>query len=300
MTDQSITGFLNVLKPRGLSSHDVVQRVRRISNARVGHTGTLDPAATGVLILAVGPATRLCQYILDHDKTYRAEFTFGVTTDTLDAEGTVTDQLPCSHITEHDVQNALAQLVGEIQMVPPAHSAVHINGRRAYELAREGIAVDVPVRTVTIHHIQLIDFQPGLQPVADIDVHCSTGTYIRSLAAMVGDILECPAYMSALTRTTVGEHSINRAITLDDLARDGVGPYLISPAAALSALPHQTVTDNEAAMLRAGQRIPPRACYTIGQLIRLLTAEGQLVAVGEYRTDADDAYIQPRRVLPPR
>lgn len=298
MPDSTVIGFLNVLKPAGLSSHDVVQRVRRICKARAGHTGTLDPAATGVLIVAVGPATRLCQYILNHDKSYRAEFTFGITTDTLDVEGNVTDQRACPQITEQHVRHALSQLTGEIQMVPPAHSAIHINGRRAYELAREGIPVDVPVRTVTIHDMQLREFSTGEHPVVTVDVHCTTGTYIRSLAAMVGDILDCPAYMSALTRTAVGLHSVDNAISLDILERDGVGLHLISPAAALSALPRQIVTDDETALLRSGRRVPPHTPCAAGEVVCMVTAENHLVAIAECLTDAGEPLLQPRRVLP--
>jgi len=293
------SGFLNVLKPPGLTSHDVVLDVRKLcGGTKVGHTGTLDPAAAGVLLVAIGPGTRLSQYLETLAKSYRAVFTFGITTDSADAEGTVTRREPATAVTEEAVTAALAELTGEISMVPPAYSAVHVGGRRAYELARKGHEVVVPARTVHVSQLELIEFAGGEFPHAVVDIECSKGTYVRSLAAMTGERLGCGAYLSGLVRTAIGPHRIEAAATIAELARDGVLAHLISPSEALAHLPAVSLENAEVKGVRHGRQIPARGRGVMGEMTRLVDARGHLVAVAECVDDAADSVLQPRTVLP--
>jgi tRNA pseudouridine55 synthase len=205
-------GLLILHKPSGLTSHDVVNRVRRVTGLRrVGHAGTLDPLATGVLVICLGQATRISEYLLGHAKTYRATIRLGIETDTYDVDGQVT----ATHSVEVDdakLRAALDQFIGDIQQIPPMHSALKQQGRKLYELARAGIEVDRPARSVTIHSIELIDFRP---PDITIEVHCSAGTYIRSLAHDLGEQLGCGAHLIALERRAAGPFTLSDAIELD-------------------------------------------------------------------------------------
>lgn len=206
-------GFLNVMKPPGMTSHDVVARVRRLTRVkRSGHGGTLDPLAEGVLPMALGQACRLIDY-LPSDKTYYAEILFGKTTATDDLEGEVLSEKEASHITETDVRAAIEQFRGEIKQHPPVYSAIRIDGQRLYDLARQGKAPDkAPERTVTVHTFELISFQ---SPVASVRVHCSKGTYIRSLARDLGEVLGTGACLSKLVREKAGRMDIGDSLTLD-------------------------------------------------------------------------------------
>ncbi len=293
------SGFLNVLKPPGLTSHDVVSDVRKLcGGAKAGHAGTLDPAAAGVLLVAVGPATRLSQYVETLTKSYRAVFTFGITTDSADAEGVVTRREPAAAVTAEAVTAVLAELTGEISIVPPAYSAVHIDGKRAYELARKGHEVVVAARTVRVSQLELIEFSEGEFPDAVVDVECSKGTYVRSLAVMAGEQLGCGAYLSGLVRTAVGPHRLEAAATIAELARDGVAAHLMSPSEALAHLPAVSLEDAEVAAVRHGRQIPACGRNITARITRLVDATGRLVAVAEYVNDAADAALRPRTVLP--
>ncbi len=298
-------GFLNVVKPPALTSHDLVQQVRSLAAAKVGHTGTLDPAAAGVMVLTVGAATKLSQYVLDLHKSYRAEVTLGITTDSHDAEGTVTHSAPASGLTVQAIQEALAELTGEIAMVPPAYSAAHIGGKRAYELAREGKAVALQPRPVAVYQLRLVEFRDGDFPQVMVDIDCSKGTYVRSLAAMLGQRLRCGAYLSALVRTAVGQHRLDDAVTLPQLADDGLAAYLISAVEGLTHLPAVTLGQQQVAAARHGNRISGLACdvaeaHSPGAFVRLLVASGELIAVAEAVRDDRGAHLQPRTVLPDR
>lgn len=216
----TIDGLLILDKPRGLTSHEVVARVRHAIKLRpVGHTGTLDPMATGVLVVCVGQATRISEYLLAHDKTYRATIRLGIETDTYDADG----QISAAHavnVDEAAARRALTKFIGDIRQVPPMHSAIKREGQKLYELARAGIEVERPARPVTIHAIDLLDWQ---SPDLTIDVKCSAGTYIRSIAHDLGQELGTGAHLIALRRTASGPFTVDEAITLDSfeaLVRD--------------------------------------------------------------------------------
>jgi tRNA pseudouridine55 synthase len=204
-------GLLLIDKPRGITSHDVVQRVRRALQTRqVGHAGTLDPLATGLLVVCVGRATRLSEYLLGHDKRYRATIRLGTETDTYDADGRVTATQPVK-VKRSDIDRALGRFVGAIEQVPPMHSAIKVGGEKLYDLARAGREVERPARAITIYAIEVIDFAA---PDVIIDVQCSAGTYIRSLAHDLGAALGTGAHVAALRRTAAGPFGLDQAIGL--------------------------------------------------------------------------------------
>ena len=210
-----MNGIFNIDKPAGWTSHDVVARVRRLAGQkRVGHAGTLDPIATGVLPVVLGTATRLVEYLADADKAYRATVVLGATTDTYDREGTLTPSANTSMPSLQEVETALQQFRGEIEQLPPMHSAIKIGGKKLYELARQGIEVERQPRKVTISNLVLEEYKP---PTLQIFVECSKGTYIRSLAHDLGTALGRGAYLEALIRTRHGPFTLEGATTLEGL-----------------------------------------------------------------------------------
>ena len=274
----SPTGLLVIDKPGGITSHDVVQRVRRALHIKqVGHTGTLDPMATGVLVICVGVATRVSEYLLGHDKAYRATIRLGVETDTYDAIGQVVATQPVD-LQRAGIEAALAQFVGAIQQVPPMHSALKRDGQKLYELARAGIEVERAPRPVIMHAIDLIDYQA---PDVTIDVRCSAGTYIRSLAHDLGAALGTGAHLIGLRRTVVGPFRLDQAIGLAEFeaaARDGeaIG-YLRSIDEALYDWPRVTVNAAQRQRAVTGGRI--EALDLIGTRCRAYDEGGELIAL---------------------
>ncbi len=253
-------GFLNVYKPPGPSSHDVVSAVRRRlpRPVKVGHCGTLDPFAEGVLVLCVGAATRLAEYVQRQPKRYLAEVALGASSTTDDPTGAITRFSPGrapapAPPAEEQVRAALAQFVGEVRQRPPAHSAVHVDGQRAYRLARRGQEVEVPERTVTVHAIDLIRYE---YPLLEIDVRCGGGTYIRAIARDLGAALGSAAYCSRLVRTEVGVFRAEGAVRPDDL---DPARHLLPPLLAMGGLPRASLSDADCARLRMGQcvRVSP-------------------------------------------
>ncbi|HVK05715.1 MAG TPA: tRNA pseudouridine(55) synthase TruB [Armatimonadaceae bacterium] len=253
-------GLLNIDKPAGMTSHDVVARVRRaLKTKRAGHAGTLDPDATGVLVVAVGQATRLLPHLPLEPKEYVARAAFGVATHTEDASGTVTAEADASGLTEDALRAALPGFVGEIPQVPPMVSAVHHQGRRLYELAREGVTVEREARTVTVHAIEMTDFAPGAVAEATLRVVCGGGTYIRTLCADVAAALGLPGHMKSLVREAVGPFRRADALPLDALESEGAARIVPMERALPSALPTRAVDDAEAGRIHQGQGIPAEA-----------------------------------------
>lgn len=236
-------GFLNIHKAAGMTSHDVVARVRRLvgRKIKVGHAGTLDPAATGVLPVAIGQATRLIEYLADARKGYRATVALGITTSTDDAEG---DPLTCQPIPPLDgvaLEAALAPLRGTIQQVPPMYAALHHNGQRLYDLARAGQVIERAPRPVTIYQLDLLGWEPQTGQLT-LDIACSKGTYIRALARDLGVALGCGAHLAALQRTFVGDFGLATAVPLDVLqAAESPRPYLLAPDVAVADWPALTL-----------------------------------------------------------
>lgn len=271
-------GLLNVLKPPGMSSHDVVGAVRRlVGTRRVGHGGTLDPAAAGVMAVAVGKATRLLGYLRD-DKAYRAEVVFGLATDTVDAEGVVVATADAAGLTPEALERAMASFRGTITQRPPMTSAVHVDGKRLYELARAGVTLEaerIPTREVTIRELALVDFVAGSRARARLDVTCSAGTYIRSLAVDLGAALGLPACLGFLLRTAAGDCGLSAARTLEELAEDG--PRYLPLETWLGHLPVQALDEVGVGEIRHGRRVA--LGIAPAPTIRLHGPDGALVAL---------------------
>lgn len=292
----TLHGLLLVDKPRGPSSHDVVARVRRISGeARIGHTGTLDPLASGLLVLCLGRATRLSEYLLGHDKRYLAQVQLGQSTTTYDAEGPITLERPVL-ATHADVAAALQTFLGTIRQAPPAYSAVKVGGQPAYKLARSGRPADLAARPVTIHTIELIEY---VSPRATILVHCSAGTYIRSLAHDLGQLLGCGAHLADLQRTAAGPFLLSDAHTVEHLDREftaGAGAQLLQPAdAGLQMWPKLDLDSAAAARVMHGQTVAAEAVHGVA---RAYNPAGSLIAIME--ADAAGTHWVPRKVLAPQ
>lgn len=279
---EPIDGVLLLDKPAGITSFTAVNRARRALNAqKAGHTGTLDPMATGLLQVCFGRATRLVQFLTGLDKRYLATVQLGVQTDTYDAEGQVVSTADASDVTQGDVEAALDPFRGTITQRPPAHSAIKVDGERLYEKARRGEQVEVPTRTITIHALTLTGFRPGQ---VDLAVHCSKGTYIRSLAHDLGQALGVGGHLIALRRTAIGAASVDGAVTLDAL-ESGATPELASLAEATAAMPTLTLTPDQMDAVRHGRAI---AADHTAPLARALDADGGLLAIlrregAEYR-----------------
>ncbi|MEU4675907.1 tRNA pseudouridine(55) synthase TruB [Micromonospora sp. NPDC023737] len=257
----SADGLIVVDKSGGMTSHDVVARIRRLARTRrVGHGGTLDPMATGVLVIGVGRATRLLTYVIGAGKSYTATIRLGQATVTDDAEGEVVRTVPAGQVTDEAVRDALAALTGEIDQVPSAVSAIKINGQRAYKRVREGETVELPARRVTVSRLELLAVrrdQPDVVDV-DVDVTCSSGTYIRAIARDAGLALGVGGHLTALRRTAVGSFSLTEAATLDELEQRAPDVVNLPLAAAADRFfPRRDATAAEAAVLSHGGPLEP-------------------------------------------
>jgi tRNA pseudouridine55 synthase len=268
-------------KPAGWTSHDVVGRCRRLyGQRRVGHSGTLDPGATGVLLVGLGRATRLLRYLTELPKTYTAEVVLGVATSTLDDEGTETGRWDLSHVTADEVRAAAARLTGPIEQVPPMVSAVHVGGRRLHELAREGIEVERQPRPVTVHRF---DVAPTADPtVWEAAVTCSSGTYVRVLAADLGALLGGGAHLRRLRRTGIGPFTLDRSRTLEDLALDPAAAVL-TPVEALAGRPTVEVDRETAVLVSHGRPLAPGVLGATGAGPWAVVGDGVLLGVYEDR-----------------
>ena len=288
-------GFINVLKPTGLSSHDVIDIVRRIfKQKRVGHAGTLDPAAAGILPVALGRAARLVEYMEGADKSYRAEIAFGYATDTGDVYGEVIESVPHPTLpTEEEMRAVLARFVGEIQQRPPAYSAIKISGQRAYDLARQGAEVEIEARTVTIHRLELVHVDAVRRRIL-IDVDCAKGTYIRSLCTDIGTALGLPATMHFLLRTRVGGFVLADSYTLEELA-EVRETALCAPDTALD-LPVYELAPQRVKAFYSGLSTSERRMELAEGCYRVY-AEGVFLGIGRY--DAASREMYPAKAFPP-
>jgi tRNA pseudouridine55 synthase len=280
-------GVLVVDKPAGPTSHDVVQRVRRAAGQhRVGHTGTLDPAATGVLVCCLGRAAKLVRFLQAGEKTYAARMVLGVTTDTLDAEGEVVERRDAAHVDERMLCEALTRFQGTIRQVPPMVSAIKVDGRRRHEAARAGEEVEREARTVTVRDLVLEAFEPGEHPQATFLVTCSKGTYVRSLAHDIGQDLGVGGSLRSLRRVANGPFTEREAHDLDEIAAAGeegrLSSLTLSPTEAVRrALPWVEIDDGDTARrLAQGGRMPaqgfdgPYAVLHDGLLLGVYVDEG--------------------------
>lgn len=253
----TLAGFLNLDKPFGWTSHDCVAKVRKLLRLkRVGHAGTLDPAATGVLPIALGRATRLLQY-LPGDKAYKATVRFGVRTATDDLQGEVIEQQVVVGLTLDDVRALLPNFLGKIEQVPPAYSAIQVDGKRLYDLARRGESVDVPVRTVEVFAIDILDWRDGDFPELDVSIACGSGTYIRAIARDLGGMLNVGGTLAALQRTHSSGFNLENSLTIAELEAQlqaGVFQPIVSDAP-LEYLDRITLKSEDARKWCQGQRI---------------------------------------------
>lgn len=278
---RTLTGILVIDKPAGWTAHDVVARVRRlVGERRVGHAGTLDPAAVGVLPVCVGEATKVVEYLSGHGKTYLAAVLFGTVTDTDDLDGWVIEEHDVSDISREMVTVQLPHFVGEIEQVPPAYSAVHIGGQRAYALARAGKQVDVPSRRVTVQRLALVAWSP---PVAWLVVDCGAGTYVRSLARDLGAALGCGATLAHLVRLRSGPFRLCEAWSLDELAAvpdlRAAWPWVaVHPDAALADWPALLLDDAAALAWTQGKVIADDA--TADTFTRAYDGDGNWRGIG--------------------
>jgi len=274
-----IGGLLNIIKPPGMTSHDVVSFIRRTySLKRVGHAGTLDPAAAGVLPVALGPATRMLEYMTDCDKSYRVELTIGYETDTGDDTGTITKSMDCIMPAQSKIIEVLASFLGTIEQVPPMYSAIKVQGKKLYELARAGITIERKARTITIHKINLLKID---QRKFLFDVTCSKGTYIRSLCTDIGEKINCPVVMSFLVRTRVGSFSLDQAFTLEEIEENAEGA-LLPVDNALDYMPKVVLSKETASAFKHGQNISMSTDEGYDQaLLRIYDHQNLFIGIGQ-------------------
>jgi len=293
----TLDGILLIDKEPGWTSHDVVAKARSITGQRrIGHTGTLDPMATGLLVLCLGKATRLVEYMVSHDKRYEGEIALGIATSTDDADGDVISRNPPPELDDATLHGLERRFGGEIAQRPPAFSAVKIRGQRAYAAARKGSPLDIPERHVVVHKLTLDRARPG---VLSLRIHCGPGTYVRSIARDIGVALGCGAHLSSLRRLAGGSFSVENACTLGLLARI-VGEGLL--AEALRA-PDDGVAGREAAIVNAenGARLRHGVVARCHDRVtrpasaaRIFTTEGEFVAMAEV---VSDGQIRPLKVF---
>ena len=279
-------------KPAGLSSHGCVSRVRRAYGLkRVGHGGTLDPAVTGVLPIALGPATRLLPY-LSGEKAYRGRIQLGLSTDSDDLEGTPLQQRPWPDLASADLERALERFRGPIAQRPPAVSAVHVNGQRAYKLARQGEHLNLPPRPVTIHRLELVAWDPALGQL-ELLVRCSAGTYIRSLARDLGELLGCGGCLASLRRTEALGFDLEQSVPLEALDQT-TPPALVSPLQALAHLPQHQLGHGDLPGWRCGRSQPGGQGLALDTAVVVVGPDGNLAGMARLQSEGQ---LQPRLVL---
>ncbi|MBI2799395.1 MAG: tRNA pseudouridine(55) synthase TruB [Gammaproteobacteria bacterium] len=294
---RAVNGILLLDKPIGLSSNQALQKVRRaFQAAKAGHTGTLDVAASGLLPICFGAATKVCSFLLDADKRYRAEIRFGQTTTTGDREGDVIATAPAVPSTAEEVEAALRGFHGEIQQTPPMYSALKHRGQPLYKLARQGIEIERAARTVQIHHLELLHYTAGL---AVIDVSCSKGTYIRTLAVALGEVLGCGAHLAGLHRLATGPFNVTAAhpLSLFTTTNYELGDYdalLLAPDQALSGYSEVTIDAAGVQRVAHGQAIHVAAQVREPLVVRIYGPAKQFIGMGVL---ASDGTLTPKRLM---
>ncbi|MBW4595819.1 MAG: tRNA pseudouridine(55) synthase TruB [Brasilonema angustatum HA4187-MV1] len=296
-------GFLNLNKSFGWTSHDCVAKTRKFLRLkRVGHAGTLDPAATGVLPIALGKATRLLQY-LPGEKAYKATIRLGVRTTTDDLQGEVITSQPCTGLSLEAVKSALQQFVGKIEQIPPIYSAIQVQGKRLYDLARKGEDVEVPARIVEVFKIEILDWREEEFPELDVAIACGGGTYIRAIARDLGTILQTGGTLAALTRTQSSGFHLANSITLTDLeAQLQAGTFQpLAPDAPLQHLPFITLPPTSAQKWCQGQRIPItfNVLENLLELLRVYHEDGHFLGIGKLVNSEKDKLLIPEMVFEP-
>ena len=302
---RSVNGIFLLDKPQGLSSNQALQRVKNIFDAnKAGHTGALDPLATGVLPICLGEATKFSQFLLDSDKHYLSTFTLGVSTETGDSEGAVLAEQDASAITEQQIEAAIAGFRGDIKQIPSMYSALKHNGQPLYKLARQGIEIEREARDISVYNYQILAYRPGPQAQLDVQVHVSKGTYVRSLAEDLGVALGCGAHVSALRRNIAGPFSDSELITLPELQAmaenadpsdlDQLLKPMDIPVADRMAV---ELSATVAAYFQLGQPVMSTQAFREGQegdIVRVFREGGAFLGVA---TVTDDGKIAPKRLV---
>ncbi|MBS3942967.1 MAG: tRNA pseudouridine(55) synthase TruB [Dethiobacter sp.] len=301
-------GFINLNKPSGLTSHGCVDQVRKqFPGVKVGHAGTLDPAATGVLPICLGRATRLVEFLMESNKGYRAGVQLGVATDTEDAQGKVLEKHPVPDLDQAMLKSVLQDLTGEQEQTPPAYSAVKYHGRPLYYWARKGISIPGKARTIKIYSLHMLQFNPCGQPHLLLDVVCSKGTYIRTLAAEIGRRIGCGACLWNLERYFVGAFSLDHALTLQDLqtaaGQGNLKSLLIPMDKTLQHLPALTLDQAAERLLKQGRALDYQQLTTeaapepTGTPIRIYGSEGRFLGLAQWVSDGETIFLKTVKYL---
>ena len=302
---RSVNGLFLLDKPFGLSSNHALQRVRRLFDAnKAGHTGSLDPLATGVLPICLGEATKFSQFLLDAEKGYRSTFSLGLRTESGDVDGGEVSRIDASHITLEQVEQAVETFRGDIEQVPSMYSALKHNGQPLYKLARQGIEVERAARSITIYDYKILDFRPGVIAELDVEVRCSKGTYIRSLADDLGQMLGCGAHVSVLHRTLAGPFHEAETLTLSALEelRENSEPeqldHLLKPMdIAVADRMAVELSETVASYFQLGQEVMSGGAFRNGQegdIVRVFREGGAFLGVA---TVTEDGRIAPKRLV---
>ena len=298
-SNQACSGFLLVDKPSGITSSKLVQVIKKtFSLNKIGHTGTLDPLATGLMVLCVGQATKFSQFLLVKDKSYRVSIKLGVATDTFDAEGLVTSEKDVNHVTRDLIEASLTNFQGEIEQIPPMYSAIKKNGVPLYKMARRGLKVDLEPRKVRIYEIKMLGFDGKF---LDLKVCCSKGTYIRTIAADLGDVLGCGAHVVELRRLSVGTYDEKDMLTFDELVKlentDGLADHLLPIASAFKDWSEVLIDPRQARLLKNGAKLADRFVLRdsrVGIYESIDGIEKKFIGVGEI---LGDGVLKPSRML---
>ena len=301
---RNVNGILLLDKPAGISSNHALQRVKSLYHAsKAGHTGSLDPLATGVLPICLGEATKFSQFLLDSDKRYVSTFILGVATDTGDSDGEVLYVKDASNITEGQVELAIEGFRGDIKQVPSMYSALKHNGQPLYRLARKGITIDREPRDITVFQYQVLDFRSGPKAELDVEVHVSKGTYVRSLAEDLGAIIGCGAHVSSLRRHLAGPFNDSQCVTLEDLSRlrendpsnlDGLLKPMDIAVADFMAV---ELSSNVSEYFQLGQAVMSNQAFRNGQegdIVRVFRQDGSFLGIGEVTRDGQ---VAPKRLV---
>lgn len=296
-TGLKLSGLLNIHKPPEITSREVVNQIQKlVKPMKAGHAGTLDPLATGVLVVCIGSATRLIRFVQDQPKEYVGEFVLGKRSDTDDITGNVIETPDCPHVTRAQLASCLPDFLGQIEQVPPHYSAVHIDGQRAYARARRGESFEIQPRTVEIYELELTDFQ---FPRFQLRIVCGSGTYIRSIGRDLGEKLGTGATMNSLVRTRIGQFNLNSAMQLEeDLSLESITQHLQPTALAVTNLPQYQCNEQELLFLSQGRKLEcnPDRFPDTNQIteIAIMTSAGTLAAIAEW--DQSIHQLSPRQV----
>lgn len=302
-------GLINVLKPPGMTSHDVILHLRRLFGIqRIGHTGTLDPGAAGVLPVCVGQGTKVAEFLMGHHKRYRGEMVLGIRTDTYDAGGKVLQREEPVSVDHGQLEKVFRSFVGEIRQVPPMISALHYRGKRLYQLAREGKTVKREARRVNVYSLEILKVEEDLSyPRILFEIFCSKGTYVRSICAEIGEKLGCGAYLSFLVRTASGPFKIEDALTLEEIEelwKKGDHSFFLPVDYGLQEIPALTVKERAVKNVVNGTLLAPSGIKGVlgnnnpPHLVRLYSPEGIFLAIGEYKVLAGGRWFyKPKKVF---